>query len=305
MMCLLKAKRALESIVIATAISLASPANAGVTPPDQSVEWEENNKTEARVMVLAANLAIGCLKSGIGAFMHDQGFSEGCGKGTLAGIVAYAGELTATYSKKRFAGASGKLVYDLGISMQDNVMRGESMLSQYQTDLGPVTLTFKQSPLPKISFTLTPAVGIAVNLLQKNKFDAKQSIYNLTPVFKIKNQIVESETSTSKGASQVMWMGYTIGNVVAYSDYNGLYSDYDLKWLSLSHETNHALFFSKMRFCGDILSQTETLEKLHKWWNLGQDIGYYTIGVKLLSDDEYYLPNELEAYSMQRYGQWR
>src|SRR3989339_896538 len=112
MMRLLKrAKKLLETIVVAATMSLASTANAQVDPPHKNVEWAESNKAEARLLVLAANVAFGCLKSGIGSSVHGLGFLDGCEKGALAGAVAYAGEFTATYGKEEFAGASGKLIH--------------------------------------------------------------------------------------------------------------------------------------------------------------------------------------------------
>ena len=58
-----RAKKLLETIVVAATMSLASTANAQVDPPHKNVEWAESNKAEARLLVLAANVAFGCLKS--------------------------------------------------------------------------------------------------------------------------------------------------------------------------------------------------------------------------------------------------
>ena len=249
-------------------------------------------------MVLGFDVAFGCLKSGIGSRLEGNGFWKGCAKGSLGGAVMYIGEHIASYNNYPMTGAAGKLVHDLGVSMSDNVMRGEGMFSQYETDLGPANLTFNDSYIPHISFTLKPAVGIAQSLLNDESFDAKLSLYNLTPVFR-------REYLQDSNVGGVV-LGSTIGNVISY-----LHISPKVDNRVLSHEMNHALYWSKFRFSKDLVQWVPTekihpsleMEKIQHWWNIGQDIAG-NIDSLLLSIDSrtyWYLPPELEAYSMENW----
>src|SRR3989338_3363017 len=163
-------KKNLQSLVLAASIALI-PASAKANSiydsmPDSSPqsEWISDNKTAAKALVFGSNVLFGCLKSGIGSYNNDKGFWEGCGKGAFAGTLMFIGEYLSTFSpnlnqdKKGYTGnihgspamsIGGKFIHDLGVSMSDNVMRGEKVLSQYQTELGPVTFTFRDSLLPR------------------------------------------------------------------------------------------------------------------------------------------------------------
>ena len=256
-----------------------------------------DNKDAARAMVFGANVAFGCLKSGIGSYINDKGFLNGCGKGALAGLVTSAGEWTAVYNNYPMVGAAAKGIHDLGVSMSDCVMRGEGMFCQYQTELGPATLTFRDSFLPNLSVTMLPTIAIGANLFMGNDFDWKTSLYNLTPVF-----VMSSEQWMQNGYV----MGYTQSNVITYFPYKSQ----ALRNLVLSHEFNHVLFWSKLRFSQDLLNWIPTekihpkleMEKIGNWWNIGQDLGFNLMYLPQTIDNRthYYQLPEWEAYSMER-----
>ena len=282
-------KKALESIALAASLSLApAAANADNTRLEAAPHrlWIDENKTEARIAVLGADVVFVCLMSGIGSRINDNGFWNGCAKGSLAGMVTFAGEYIASYNNYPMFGAAGKLVHDAGISAQDNVMRGEPALSQYQTDIGPVTMTFRGSIVPTDYYiTALPIGAIAGNLIKGQELDLKNSLYNLTPVFKMRNMMMNGTVD-----------GYTIGNVISY------YPDRFSGSSVLSHEFNHALFWSKMKFCGDLLHPVPYMKDIEKLWNVGQDLCYGMINLPMAIDNKAYpfQPHELEAFSMER-----
>ncbi len=296
-------KKTLGSLVLAASIALTPVAAKAKTEKEymkntpNHIQWVMNNKDSSRAMVLGANLVFNCLKAGIGSYVNDKGFFVGCAKGTLAGAVSYLGEWTATYNEYPMVGAAGKLINDLGVSMSDNVMRGEGMFSQYQTELGPLTITFRDSVVPHPSFTLTPAVGIVASLAGGQKFDARQSLYNLTPIFTMPLLRNDLGVNTYTG-------GYTTGNVISYTPVEGATR------MILSHEFNHALFWSRMRFCGDMINWVPTeklpllpeMEKIQGLWNIGQDICDNVLFSPMYFDKRayYYEMPEVEAYIMQR-----
>src|SRR3989339_895853 len=241
-------RKKLESLLVASAIALAPAAARSMNEEEfmqnkpQHLRWTASHQAESKAMVLGANMVAGCLKSGIGYAVNHKSFLEGCAKGSLAGAIAFAGEYTATYNEHPGAGAVGKLVHDLGISMSDNAMHGEGMLSQYQTDIGPVTLTFSGGIVPRASFTIVPAVGMVMNFAKGRSFDLGDSLSNLTPVFKM-DPVFMNGVDASNGVA----LGYTKGNVVSYADWEGVGN------LTLSHELNHSLFWSKLRFTNDLV----------------------------------------------------
>ncbi len=289
-------KKSLASLILAASI-LSAPASAKAYEEKQllpnapgHIQWILDNKDSAKAFVLGANMVFNCLKSGVGSYFNDKGFLGGCAKGAFAGSISYAGAYIATFNDVPMLGATGKLVNDLGISISDNVMRGENMLSQYQTELGPVTLTFRDSIIPSPSFTLTPAVAIVKDLAGGQVFDARNSLYNLTPVFYM--PLERNGWYSGKG----MVAGYSNGNVISYTpiDYVGN--------LTLSHEFNHSLFWSKMRFCGDFMpGPLATDGAVGKWWNIGQDLCFQALAAPSNFQATYYYgPLELEAHIMQR-----
>lgn len=283
-------KKTLMGIALSAAMALA-PTTTKAEEPGY-INWKYNNKKEAVAAVSCANVALTCLKSGIGSYMNDRGFWNGCAKGSLAGIVMSAGEYTATFAADKnshpISGGLGKLTHDMGVSISDNVMRGESMLSQYQTELGPLTLTFKDSITPNLSLTLMPLSAIGSNIILGHKFDIKKSLYYLTPVFKMKGTV---------SAGKMFADGYSIGNVITYKS-NRFHKGNN----TISHELNHVLFYSKLRFCGDLLHPIPNMEKIEKAWNIGQEACYGLVNLPMVINNKayYYQPHEIEANMMER-----
>ncbi len=242
-----------------------------------------NSDPNGEVAVLGANVLLGCLKGGVGAISRERGFFRGCAEGIAGGAVAFAGEKIASYTNYSCAGGAGKLLHDLGNSMSDNIMRGESQLSQFQTDLGPLNLTFRHSLVPKVTFTLTPLYGIYWALSQGNHFDIQNSVYNLTPIFKKDRpeRISPNHPSVS--------FGETVGNIIEYQPHRG----------TVSHEMNHALLWRKLHFTADIFHPFSNIPIL-KWWDVGQDLANLSFSMPYYLSDNWYAydPVELEAYTM-------
>lgn len=314
---MIKIRRALEKIVLAAAIALV-PATAksgndveefNTQYAPKHIQWSIDHKDEARALVFGMNILFNCAKAGVISRMNKQNLLDGCIKGAMGGAIMSTGEYIATFAgtptgeiettKKGnpLLGAVGKLTNDLGVSIVDNVMRGEGMLSQYQTELGPLTLTFKDSIIPHPSFTLTPVVGMISNVVKGHEFDQKLSLAYLTPVFRM--NLVKGDLGVDTGEMQVYYAGYSIGNVINYTpDTVGR----GYQNLTLTHELNHTLFWSRMKSCDRLLYPLPYAKQIENWWNAGHDLcqlleaGPATVNKKLY----YYTPSEIEAYIMQR-----
>ncbi len=121
------------AVVPVTANAIDEKGAMGTTP--NHIQYIVNNKDTARMMVYGTNIAFNCLKSGIGSYINDKGFLGGCTQGVLAGVVMSTGELIASYNSYPMVGAAGKLVYDLGVSMGDNVAHGKKCLASTRLSL--------------------------------------------------------------------------------------------------------------------------------------------------------------------------
>jgi hypothetical protein len=238
------------------------------------VNWAAHNKTDAQLAVLAGNVALGCLRAGIGMAQHDGNFFEGCLKGSISGAITFTGKWLATYQEYPGLGAVGKLVGSLGISMTDNVMLGEDWFSSYWVDLGPINLHFRRgSWAPDMSFTLTPMIGIGTAVASGYRFEPEKSLANLVPIF-------------SMPLNDAHWVGYEVGQTIIYQrNWNDR--------AALSHEMVHVVQWSEFRACGEVIS----------WgpWNVGQDLcGAMASAFVLHSTTYLYSPFEVEAYSLER-----
>lgn len=191
---------------------------------------------EGRAAVLGFDLLINGLKSGIGAHWQGKDFWPAFGKGLGAGAIVYAGKEIASHNRYPFLGATGKLVHDLGVSMSDNVMLDKPILSRYVTDFGPIEIHFEKDKV-KTYFHPLPVIGIVRNVAEGHKFDLKQTLYNLTPVFYF-NRPVDKQVGNFEA-------GYTVQNVINYCRNC---KEHHFDQVPLSHEMNHALFFSEFRF---------------------------------------------------------
>lgn len=313
-------RKTLEKFVLAAAIAL-TPATAKAGNDIEKfntqfapahIQWSMDHKDEARALVFGTNILFNCAKAGVISYINKNSPIRGCAKGALAGTIMSTGEYIATFAGtptgeiktttkgNPLLGAIGKLTNDLGASIADNVIRNEDMLSQYKTELGPLTLTFKGSIIPHPSFTITPLVGIISNIAQKNKLDYKLSMAYLTPVFKINLLDMKGNIGVDTGEMQVYYAGYTTGNVMTYAPDATIGRKHQN--IALTHELNHTLFWSRMRSCDKLLYPIPYAKQVEKWWNAGQDLcmlleaGPATINKKLY----YYTPSEIEAYIMER-----
>lgn len=310
----MKIKKTLVSMVLSAVMALA-PATAKAMDSSgredlrygrpEHIQWIFDNKDKARAISLGVNVAFNCLKSGVGSKLNDGGFFSGCAKGALGGSVMFAGEYIASYNSYPMIGASGKLVHDLGVSMSDNVMRGEGLFSQYETEFGPVTFTFKGSLVPDLSFTATPTYAVISNVLDKQEFDARRSLYNFTPVFR-RRYVPESRFGGHE--ERTVMPASTRGNVISYTDMSKSgYSDWYNKY-TFSHEMNHVLFWSKSRSMKHLVNKLPSegvhpaleMEKIQRWWNIGQDLGGNIQYMPMYLNPKlyYYVLPEMNAYIM-------
>ncbi len=254
---------------------------------------------EGRLAVLGFDVLFNGLKSGIGAYSKGKDFWPAFGKGALSGVVVYGGKEIAAHNKYPFLGASGKLVHDFGVSMSDNVMRGKPMLSRYVTDIGPVELHFEDGKLDSMYLLPVSAFSIIDSIANGRDFDVKQSLYNLTPVFSYK-------IPKARQHGELM-MGYAGHNVINYCRN----CEKRVVNTALSHEMNHVLFYSEFRFLDDLIGKkseaVENMILLHPFAEAFDHVrlgGLIAKGIfalpKIFSKKAYwYVPQELEAYTMQ------
>jgi hypothetical protein len=255
-----------------------------------------DHKLEGRLTVLGFDVLFNGLKSGFGAMDNGDDFWPAFGKGALSGLVVYTGKEIASHNGEvPFTGAIGKLTHDFGVSMSDNVMRGEDIFSRFRTDFGPIEFDFNKGGVD-LYFHPFSAGAIISGIVKGHDFDIKQTLFNLTPVFSYKGLIV---------ISGAYYCGITQQNVITYS--KGCDKGV------LSHEMNHVLFFSEFRFLDDLMGKkSKAIEQIPIIRPLAPVFDYIKFGPSLaqglmetprsIDQDAYwYLPHELEAYTMERY----
>ena len=90
--------------------------------------------------------------------------------------------------------------------------------------------------------------------------------------------------------------GYTQGNVINYASNKKNIN------LIISHEVNHALFWSKLRFSQDLINWIPYMNEVGNWWNIGQDLSCNLLYLPTVIDDNNYYnqPSEIDAYFMER-----
>jgi len=247
------------------------------------INWAKSHSVKSKAIIASSNIAIGCLRSGIGLAINNGNFFEGCLKGSISGAIVFTGKYVATYQEHKGMGAIGKLTNDLGQSMMDNVMRGDSWLSSYSTDIGPIIFTWRRgSWAPKLAYTITPMSMLVYSLVRNHTFDLDRSLNNLVPVFSTKN---------TKSITSREWVGYSAGQMIVYDRRMSKRSIDEI----MSHEMIHALQWSSFRACGAI-----------SWgnWNIGQDLCHGAFSSFGLSEKTYpYSPMEIEAYTMEKYAE--
>jgi hypothetical protein len=198
-----------------------------------------------------------------------------------------------------FAGGMGKIFHDLGVSMSDNIMRGEDLLSRYRTDFGPVEFDFDLSK-GGVDFYFHPfSAGALIYFISKgDKFDIKNTLYNLTPVFHF------SEHRSSYSCESVG--GTALHNVFTYKKTSPGSANI------ISHEMNHVLFNSEFRFLDDLMGKkSDIIKKIPllnpfaksfdymKFWTLFGN-GFFRLPELINHKAYWWVVPELEAYTMQR-----
>lgn len=258
-----------------------------------------DDQFKGRLAVLGFDVLFNGLKSGIGAKYNGDDFWPAFAKGAVSGLIVYSGkEIASRNSDVPFAGGAGKLIHDLGVSMSDSVMNGEKLLSRYRTGIGPIEFDFNKGSVDLYVHPIS-AGSIIYLIARGDKFDVKNSLYNLTPVFYF------TEDRSSPTVDSVYGMTYE--NEFTYK--KGLGED-----IMISHEMNHVLVGSEFRFIDDLMGKkSDLIKKIPIIWSLapifdhmkfGSAIGNWLLRIPhFISPDAYfYVIPELEAYSMQRPG---
>ena len=248
-----------------------------------SYRMNQQPKIKSYTIIASSHMVFGCLKSGIGSLLHNKNFLSGCAYGALGGTLT-AGAVVAVSNAPYYpgAGAAGKLMNDIGLSLQDNIMLGLEPLDNLSTDIGFLSITVGKNS--SIKYTVTPAAGIIAFVAKGFDFKWRQSLYNLTPVFR------ENGGFMAQGS---WWKGIAIGNTVLYSDKS-----------ALSHELIHTLQWSRMRSAQHLGNKIPVLSRIQKdgQWNITHDL--LLLGMvgpnNTIEDAYYYNPLELEAYVGQR-----
>jgi hypothetical protein len=256
---------------------------------------------EGRLTVLGFDVLFNGLKSGIGAKYKGDDFWPAFGKGALSGIIVYGGKEIASYNGTvPFAGAMGKIFHDLGVSMSDNIMRGEDLLSRYRTDFGPVEFDFNKSGLDLYVHPHS-AYSLIKSIVKGHRFEIKDTLYNLTPIFSYKEHILRNQGSICGCARQ---------NIIEYSK-KGACFILGKKQI-ISHEMNHVLFFSEYRFLDDLMGKkSDVIKHIPIIRSLAPVFDYLKFGPELamrlfyaqelINQNTYwYTIPEMEAYTMQR-----
>ena len=254
-----------------------------------------DHNLEGRMAVLGFDILFNGLKAGIGAKVAGDDFWPAFGKGAFSGVIVYGGKELASWNGTiPGAGASGKLIHDLGVSMSDNVTFGRPILSRYVTDIGPIEINFDSKD--GVSAYLYPysLYAIIKNAADGHRFEVKHSLLNLTPIFSF-------DKSNSK------YGGWTNQNVFTYCrNCDGLDN------IARSHEMVHVLHISEFRFIDEAMPlKSEIFHNapiLHKFSNLldyikvGPFIGERIMALPMLFGEEgyWYNPLELEAYTLNR-----
>jgi hypothetical protein len=193
-----------------------------------------------------------------------------------------------------FAGGMGKIFHDLGVSMSDNIMRGEDLLSRYRTDFGPIEFDFDISK-GEIDFYVYPhtAIMMCYNIGRGEKFELKETLYNLTPVFSHNKPIYGLD-------------GQAQENMFHYYRNSGHIPQIK------SHEMNHVLFYSEFRFLDDLMGKKSDVIKhiplihpiapVFDYLKFGKILARWSFNMprRINSEAYWYSPHEIEAYTMQR-----
>lgn len=249
--------------------------------PLQNINYVAKHHTEALVAVAGTNMVFGCLKAGIGRVMYDGNFFEGCGRGLVAGAVAFSGKYLASYNDRYNGfGALGRVTHALGASMADNAGRNEPMFSSYTIDIGPTTLTFSDGLIPKVQLSIYSLAGTVHSLVSGHKFDLESSLYDLTPTW------VMPKITPNKPGTMI---AYSVGNNIMYS------ANYKS---ARPHELAHVLQFSDHRFWGSLLFKNQGVEQ---YFTASRDLAFIalTAGMGNTTPTLYdFSPLELEAYSL-------
>lgn len=197
-----------------------------------------NYNLEGRLAVAGFDVLFNGLKCGIGASSRGDDFWPAFGKCAILGLGVFGGKEIASWNGYvPFSGGMGKLTHDLFVSMSDNITFGRGMAERFVTDFGPFEFHFDSRKGFDLYFHPYSAHAIVRNIQNGYKFDLKESLYNLTPVFLIEQSITTARNTKIHGITQQ--------NVITYSKEN--------EKISKSHEFNHVLFLSEFRFIDELM----------------------------------------------------
>lgn len=267
----------------------------------QNTAQARDYNLEGRLAVLGFDILFNGLKSGIGAKYNGDDFWPAFGKGALAGMIVFGGKEIASYTGSvPFAGGMGKIFHDLGVSMSDNVMRGEDLLSRFRTDFGPIEFDFNKGGLDLYVHPY-PAYALIENIVKGYNFEIKDTLYNLTPVFSYKENLLKVQGHLCGCVHQ---------NIFEYSKHVAC-STLGKKNI-ISHEMNHVLFFSEYRFLDDLMGKkSDVIKQIPIIRPLAPIFDYLKFGPWLAEglfyaqefihpDLYWYTVPEMEAYTMER-----
>ena len=166
--------------------------------------------------VLGANLALGALSAGLGAWLSDRSFSDAFARGALGGAIGYAGKRIVV-TEWPFGPALGRSVAAAGNSIITSAYRGSRLLDSLQIPVGFMRLTFptNRPALPNVELNLR---GLAATLFAATQPDLSldwgRSLAALTPVFDAQRSRIRSNDRFVDGlaiASVVLLDGSPLG----------------------------------------------------------------------------------------------
>lgn len=263
---------------------------------------------EGRITVLGFDVLFNGVRCGIGASSRGDDFWPAFGKCALLGLGVFGGKEIASWNGYDipFAGGMGKGTHDFFVSMIDNEMQGNKLLSRFRTDFGPIEFDFNNGSVDLYVHPYS-AYYLIKNIADGHRFELKDTLYNLTPVFSYDEKLSIPQGPLCGRASQ---------NIIAYRRIDEKITGYPCSSLGkgniMSHENNHVLFISEFRFLDDLMGKKSDVIKqipiirplapIFDHIKLGplMAMGIFAIPGAIHPDAYWYTPTEMEAYTMER-----
>ncbi len=231
------------------------------------------------------NMAIPAILGGIKAYYEGNPVEKAILQGALGGLIMQEG-LKGIADAENHSTASAwknKLIFNYGASLAESA--GEDKIV-YRMDIGPLWLTYQDNNKIKTQLGVASTLVTCSHLINKSKFDAKNSLKYGTVAFKR----ACSSDGTLRGSSA---LAYSNANIIA-TNFNGEHA---------GHELTHTFQYRRNMISPlKVTNLVPTVERnLHDIWfddsawaiNWGLQCAWADIRHK---DKSFDIPLEREAY---------